>query len=103
MELSGSDKPLRGRDCRAWDLNKDPNLSSRLNSVLYNQVEAVRLASLLVLPFMPETAEGMWRRLGFEDSIYEHHLPDAARWGVFPPGQKVFKGDPLFPRIEKAG
>ena len=87
----------------AWDLNKDPNLSSRLNSVLYNQVEAVRLASLLVLPFMPETAEGMWRRLGFEDSIYEHHLPDAARWGVFPPGQKVFKGDPLFPRIEKAG
>lgn len=86
----------------AWDLNKDPNLSSRLNSVLYNQVEAVRLASLLVLPFMPETAEGMWRRLGFEDSIHEHHLPDAARWGVFPPGQKVFKGDPLFPRIEKA-
>ncbi|OFW58594.1 MAG: methionine--tRNA ligase, partial [Candidatus Solincola sediminis] len=87
----------------AWDLNKDPQLASRLDSVLFNQVEAVRLASLLVLPFMPETAEGMWARLGFEDSIHDHTLPDAGRWGLYPAGQKVSKGDPLFPRIETSG
>jgi methionyl-tRNA synthetase len=85
----------------AWDLNKDPGLASRLDTVLYNQVEGIRLAALFILPFMPETAEGMWRRLGYEDSIYGHHLPAAGNWGLFPAGQKVAKGAPLFPRIEK--
>jgi methionyl-tRNA synthetase len=85
----------------AWDLNKDPSLSSRLDAVLYNQVEGVRLASLLVLPFIPYTAEGMWERLGYSDSIYDHRMPAEAAWGLFPAGQKVAKGSALFPRIEK--
>lgn len=85
----------------AWDLNKDPALSDRLDTVLYNQVEALRLAALLILPYMPQTAEGMWERLGYSDSIYDHHLPREGDWGLFPAGQKVRKGAPLFPRIEK--
>ncbi len=84
----------------AWDLAKDPAGAGRLDTVLYNQVEAVRLTALLVLPFMPWTGEGIWRRLGFTDSIHLHHLPAAGAWGLFPPGQKVSKGDPLFPRME---
>ena len=86
----------------AWDLAKDPSLSDRLDTVLYNQVEALRLTALLVLPFMPRTGEGIWSRLGFTDSVHLHHLPAAAAWGLFPPGQGVSKGDPLFPRMEKA-
>ncbi len=85
----------------AWDLAKDPALEGRLDSVLYNQVEAVRLTALLVLPFMPWTGEGIWSRLGFSDSIYLHHLPAAGAWGLFPPGQTVRKGEPLFPRMER--
>jgi methionyl-tRNA synthetase len=86
----------------AWDLAKDPSQAGRLDAVLYNAVEAVRLTALLVLPFMPRTGEGIWRRLGFADSIHLHHLPAAGAWGLFPPGQKVSKGEPLFPRMEKA-
>lgn len=86
----------------AWDLAKDPSLYGRLDTVLYNQVEAVRLAALLVLPFMPRTGEGIWERLGYADSIHDHHLPGDGAWGLFPAGQTVSKGDPLFPRIEKA-
>lgn len=82
----------------AWDLAKNPNLSGRLDTVLYNQVEAVRLTALLVLPFLPSTGEGIWRRLGFTDSIHVHHLPEEAAWGLFPAGQRVAKGAPLFPR-----
>ncbi len=82
----------------AWDLAKDPALSGRLDTVLYNMVEAVRLTAFLVVPFMPATGEGIWQRLGFTDSIHSHHLPGAAAWGLFPPGQKVSKGAPLFPR-----
>lgn len=82
----------------AWDLAKDPDRSDRLDTVLYNQVEAVRLTALLVLPFMPASGEGIWQRLGYRRSIHEHHLPAAAAWGLFPPGQAVHKGDPLFPR-----
>ncbi|MBN2027733.1 MAG: methionine--tRNA ligase [Actinobacteria bacterium] len=88
----------------AWDLAKDPGMVGRLDTVLYNQVEAVRLTALLVLPSMPETGEGIWRRLGFTDSVQTHHLPAAGAWGLFPAGQKVSKGDALFPRIDtKAG
>ena len=85
----------------AWDLNKDPSLAARLDTVLYNQVEAIRLASLLVLPFMPQTGEGIWTRLGYDDSVHGHHLPGGAQWGLYPAGQRVSKGASLFPRIEK--
>ncbi|MBC7248352.1 MAG: methionine--tRNA ligase [Actinobacteria bacterium] len=82
----------------AWDLAKDPDRSDRLDTVLYNQVEAVRITALLVLPFMPATGEGIWQRLGYRRPVHEHHLPAAAAWGLFPPGQRVGKGGPLFPR-----
>jgi methionyl-tRNA synthetase len=85
----------------AWDLSKDPSLSDRLDTVLYNQVEAVRLAALLVVPFMPWTGEGIWERLGYGDSIHDRHLPADGVWGLYPAGQKVVKGSPLFPRIER--
>ncbi len=85
----------------AWDLNKDPSLADRLDTVLYNQVESVRLAALLVVPFMPWTSEGIWERLGYDDSVHDHHLPDDGAWGLYPAGQKVAKGSSLFPRIEK--
>lgn len=85
----------------AWDLYKDPSLSGRLDEVLYNQVESLRLLALLVVPFMPGTGEEMWRKLGYTDSIHRHHLPAEGKWGTFPPGQRVSKGEPLFPRIRK--
>lgn len=83
----------------AWDLAKDPALSDRLDTVLYNAVEAVRLTALLVLAYMPATGEGIWRRLGYADSVHDHRLPGAGAWGLFPAGQAVDKGEPLFPRI----
>ena len=86
----------------AWDLAKDPSREGRLDAVLYNAVEAVRLTALLLLPSMPGTGEGIWRRLGYGDSIHLQHLPATGAWGLFPPGQRVGKGEPLFPRIETA-
>ena len=86
----------------AWDLAKDPGQAARLDTVLYNAVEAVRLTALLVLPPMPSTGEGIWSRLGFTDSVHTHHLPAAGAWGLFPAAQKVSKGEGLFPRIETA-
>ncbi len=83
-----------------WDLNKDPALASRLDAVLYNQVEALRIIGLLILPFMPETAEKMWDQLGQDSDIYQQHLPAAAAWGQMPAGTKVRRGAGLFPRLE---
>jgi len=86
----------------AWDLAKDPTRAGRLDTVLYNGVEAVRLTALLVLPCMPWTGEGIWERLGYADSIHDHHLPAEGEWGLYPAGRKVSKGEALFPRIETA-
>ncbi len=83
-----------------WDLNKDPALAARLDQVLYNQVEALRIIALMILPFMPETAEKMWDQLGLDTDIYAERMADAVAWGLMPAGTHVRRGAGLFPRLE---
>ncbi|HET6371286.1 MAG TPA: methionine--tRNA ligase, partial [Nitrospiria bacterium] len=47
-----------------WVLAKDPANRTQLFAVLYNTAEAVRIASLFLYPFMPQTAEEMNRQMG---------------------------------------
>jgi len=47
---------------------------------------------------MPSTAAEIWRRIGLSGSPADQRLPDAARWGGYPGGLTVEKGQPLFPR-----
>jgi hypothetical protein len=39
--------------------------------------------------------------LGFPDDLHNHSLKETEEWGKIPVGQKIAKGSPLFPRIEK--
>lgn len=88
-----------------WNLAKDPSQKERLSSVLYNAAEALRLLSLHLYPFMPETARTMARQLGLDpDRLFEPGtLAGSTQWGKLGPGLPVSKAKALFPRMEPKG
>lgn len=84
-----------------WALVKDEAQAGRLNSVLYNLLESLRLLALVLGPVMPETAAKMAQFLGFgEDEELVSHLGSGGKWGMFPAGQTVTQTTALFPRVE---
>lgn len=87
-----------------WALAKDEKRSIRLDTVLYNLLESLRLLALTISPVMPETAEKMACGLGLEgrnDLI--RNLASGGRWGLFPAGGGITETDPLFPRVDVGG
>ncbi|MDQ3396842.1 MAG: methionine--tRNA ligase subunit beta, partial [Deinococcota bacterium] len=83
-----------------WALAKDEAHKQRLDTVLYNCVEALRCASILLSPIIPQKALELRQQLGLEDTNLS--LGDAGTWGLTPAGTKTRPGDPLFPRVDLA-
>lgn len=81
-----------------WILAKDPAQAERLQAVMYNLAEALRIIAILIAPFVPVTAPNIYEQLGLgkPESFF---MADAV-WGKLATGTKVQKGEPLFPRIE---
>ena len=71
-----------------------------LSNLLYTLCEALRLIAVLLYPFMPSTAERIWKQLNLEGDISTGNSGTAMQWGGLKPGTKIDKGPPLFPRIE---
>lgn len=84
-----------------WALAKDPAKKDRLDTVLYNLVEALRIVAILISPFMPATSPRIWKQLGLGEELTGVRLNDAQRWGLFPAGTKVAVPEAIFPRIEE--
>ncbi len=81
-----------------WALSKDPKNEPRLACVLYNLCETLRIVSILIEPFMPNTSPKIWKQLGFTKDILS--FESASFWGTLKPGNIVKKGENLFPRID---
>lgn len=81
-----------------WILAKDPAQAERLQAVMYNLAEALRIIAILIASFVPVTAPKIYEQLGLgkPESFF---MADAV-WGKLATGTKVQKGEPLFPRIE---
>ena len=81
-----------------WILAKDQAKAERLQAVMYNLAEALRIIAILIAPFVPVTAPKIYEQLGLgkPESFF---MADAV-WGKMATGTKVQKGEPLFPRIE---
>lgn len=82
-----------------WVLAKDETKAQRLQTVLYNLIEAQRIIAALVSPFIPVSAADMWHQLGLGD-FAKANLQDAQQWGLYPADTKVEKGQALFPRYD---
>jgi methionyl-tRNA synthetase len=73
---------------------------ARAGTVLYNTLEAVRIATILLTPWLPTATARVWDQLGITVPLANQRLADAARWGGLPSGTQVRPGAPIFPRIE---
>lgn len=85
-------------DSEPWVLAKDPDQTERLHTILYNCVEALRCASIILDPVIPEKARELRRQLGID--ALDFNLWHAAEWGVTPAGTATQAGEPLFPQID---
>jgi len=83
-----------------WILARDENTKPRLAQVLYNLTESIRIVSILIQPFMPETTEKIREQIGFCESCLSWE--SAKEWGKYSGKQPVKPGDIIFPRIDFA-
>ena len=83
-----------------WALAKDPAKKQELANVMYNLAESLRIISVLISPFMPVTAERIWKQLNLPQAFKDVQIEDVETWGGTPAGLKVGTPEQLFPRIE---
>jgi methionyl-tRNA synthetase len=83
-----------------WALAKDEQNKPRLAQVMYNLAESIRIVSILIQPFMPETPEKIWRQLAVPES--QRTWESAGVWGAYDPVSPVAPGEIIFPRIDMA-
>ncbi|MBI2201419.1 MAG: methionine--tRNA ligase subunit beta, partial [Armatimonadetes bacterium] len=83
-----------------WDLAKREDQRGRLGTVLYTLSEALRFISVMVGPFMPGTPPKMWAQMGIHGNSELQSWESLRTWGLLPPGTRVRRGDPIFPRLE---
>ena len=74
-----------------WVLAKDPNNSDRLQTVLYNLLESIRVSANLIRPFLPETADKILEQIGNTDDSLKFNASNTYNLGV---------ATPLFKRID---
>jgi methionyl-tRNA synthetase len=73
---------------------------SEVEAVMGDALEAIRIVSILITPAMPTVASEIWRRIGLSGLPTDGDFNANTKWGLFPKGVNVEKGDPLFPRIK---
>lgn len=79
-----------------WVLAKDEDKKERLGTVLYNLLESIRFIAILVSPFMPETAEKIFKQINTQVTSYN----SLKEFGGLKAGEKVGTAEPLFSRLD---
>ena len=84
-----------------WALAKDMDANgTRLATVLYNLLETVRVCTVLLTPFMPDSCGKIFAQIGADENA--RTWDSAEQWGLLPGNICVTKGENLFPRIDMA-
>ena len=79
-------------------LAKDEAMKPRLARVLYNLLEAIRIATIPLACFMPATMPKIWEQIGMNESLATYE--NMGKWGVLSSTVSVKRGEVLFPRID---
>ena len=79
-----------------WTLAKDEANKVRLNTVLYNLLEGIRIGTVLLAPFMPETAEKVFAQINTRNICYD----SLSSFGGYECNKVTEKPEPLFARLD---
>lgn len=79
-----------------WILGRDEANKERLNTVLYNLAESLRIVAQLIEPVMKNTTKEILEKLGTDNKGFE----SASEFGLLEEGAKVTKGKNLFDRLD---
>lgn len=80
-----------------WKLAKEEGSRERLATVLYNLMEGILTGSTLLLPFMPDTAERIFKQIGAQAAAFEK----LGTRGNYPSGTHVTEApEILFARMD---
>lgn len=86
-------------ETQPWVLAKDEAKREELASVMAHLVESLRIASILLQPFLTQAPRKIWEQLGIEEG-------ELTAWGstkqagLIPEGNELRKGEPIFPRLD---
>ena len=84
-----------------WALAKDENKTQRLESVLYTVLDGIRILSLLIFPFMPDTANSIREQLNTNQDLFKENFNSLKQIRTLESGVKLGKSVQLFPRIDE--
>jgi len=93
-------------DEKPWSLFKNKHQAEG-EVVLYTVLEILRQVSILIYPFVPNTADNIWSQLGFTQTLSEiikaqdKTLLDTTKSQPIIPGQQTKPQGPVFKRIEE--
>ena len=79
-----------------WILAKDDSKKDRLATVLYNLIEGIRIGTVLLRPFIPETTEKIFKQINTDNTSYD----SVKEFGGYKSSTKVGIPEVLFQRIE---
>lgn len=82
-----------------WVLARDPGSRERLETIIYNLLESLRIIGVLITPFMPGAAHEIQKQIGVTDTAGQT-FDSIRRWGGLPAGSPLTRGEALFPRVE---
>src|SRR5580692_5665518 len=97
--IAAVDKYIVENEPWALGEKQDEDSRSRLATVLYTAAEALRIATALAHPVIPEATAKIWTQLGLGD-IQKLDLSELT-WGQLPLGTKLGEISPVFPRADK--
>ena len=88
-------------DAKPWKLaeSTEPGAKRQLGAVLWTAGQALRFVAVLAHPFIPESTQQLWLRLGQTGSVADQRI-DSLGWGMLGSGEKVGKAEALFPRAD---
>jgi len=85
---------------KPWARVAEPQERAAVGSVLYEAAEAIRFATVLAHPVIPDATQKIWEQLGQTGRLADVRI-DELKWGGLKTGTKIGKPEGVFPRVDK--
>ena len=83
-----------------WVLAKDENNKPRLAAIMYNLLETIRICTVMLQPFIPDSCEKIFTQIGAP--VEAREFDSALSFGALPKNTETRKGEIIFPRLDPA-